>query len=509
MSYIIPKQSEIPSRLSNPKTISTLEARGLSASLAAVHDVRDPGSSYPNADLSFVYRSASGEIVNIKHLITTSQGRTYRTIPGASLPMWGIDRVKTDQQFRLVITEGEFDALAVKQAGIEAVVSVPNGASSKPSNYLSSIEHLIHHENCTGVILAVDNDEPGQLLEESLADAIGRARCDRVVWPGNIKDANEYLQIFGEARLHEIITSAEPFPIAGIIKPISVLNDVMALYRREVSGGYSTGWSLLDELYTVKGGQLTIVTGSPMSGKSEFVDALMVNIARSQDRAFAVYSPEYYPVQRYVQKWIEKYSQTSLHHIEERDIPKYVQWVSDHLSILYPDEPTIPDLLELADVECLRSDIFGMVIDPWSETEHNRPNDVTETAWIGKMLTDIREFARLHGIHIWVVAHPTKQIRNSETGEYGVVSPYDISGSAHWFNKADVILSVWRDRKNEEVPVQVHVQKVRYREVGRLGMAEFTYDRSTGIYRDISVTFPDGTSKQKGYGFGISTTTRG
>lgn len=478
-------------------TSDMLKQRGLDPMVASRMGV----VTSPQGEPTFLYREASGEVVNVKRITTKGGKRAFKTIEGNILPMWNASMEAPDAPFRLVITEGEFDAIAIAQSGLPHVVSVPNGASSSPSNYLWSIEHLIEDPNCTSVIIAVDGDEPGNKLESALADAIGRERCERVRWPEGIKDANDLLKAQGAEALYRVVIDAEPFPVVGIVKPMDVIAELMQLRRREVPRGESTGWTLFDELYTIKLGQLTVVTGSPMSGKSEFIDALMVNLARDTGMGFAVYSPEYYPVERYVQKWIEKYSQTNYYLIEEQHIQPYTEWVQQHLSVLYPDQPTIPALLDLARVECIRSDIQGLVIDPWSETEHDRPAGMTETEWIGKMLTDIRDFARMRNIHVWVIAHPTKNIRNNDTGEYGVVTPYDISGSAHWFNKSDSILSVWRDRADEEKPVQVHVQKIRYREVGRLGMCEFEYDRRTGVYRDIATTFPDGNRKTKNFGW--------
>jgi hypothetical protein len=67
---------------------------------------------------------------------------------------------------------------------------------------------------------------------------------------------------------------------------------------------------------------------------------------------------------------------------------------------------------------------------------------------------------------------------------YPVPTPYDISGSAHWRNKADNAITVYRDVTAEYGLVQVHVQKVRFKHCGRVGVAELRYDRLTGRYSD-------------------------
>lgn len=84
---------------------------------------------------------------------------------------------------------------------------------------------------------------------------------------------------------------------------------------------------------------------------------------------------------------------------------------------------------------------------------------------------------------MWVVAHPQKLYRLDDK-TYPVPTPYDISGSAHWRNKADNCLTVWRDEKLPDEPVQIHVQKVRFREVGSPGVALLRFNRVTGQYQD-------------------------
>jgi twinkle protein len=139
----------------------------------------------------------------------------------------------------------------------------------------------------------------------------------------------------------------------------------------------------------------------------------------------------------------------------------------------------------LAKVLILRKGIKGLVIDPWNELDHSRPSNLSETEYISQCLSKIRRFARLHNIHIWLIAHPTK-LRKEDNGNYPVPTPYDISGSAHWRNKADNCISIWRDLNDRDTPVQIHVQKVRFKEIGQVGMVELNYDYKSGRYSDIS-----------------------
>ena len=127
-----------------------------------------------------------------------------------------------------------------------------------------------------------------------------------------------------------------------------------------------------------------------------------------------------------------------------------------------------------------KHDTSGFILDPWNELEHQRPNAMTETEYIGQCLTKLRNFARMNHVLIIVVAHPTKLQRDKESGKYPIPTPYDISGSAAWRNKADNCISIYRDMETNDV--ELHVQKIRFKHVGQIGMTKLIYHKTTGEY---------------------------
>jgi hypothetical protein len=52
---------------------------------------------------------------------------------------------------------------------------------------------------------------------------------------------------------------------------------------------------------------------------------------------------------------------------------------------------------------------------------------------------------------------------------------------------------VWRDFANDGNPVEVHVQKIRFRQIGRIGMAKLQYQKATQTYKEL--TFHDGRNE--------------
>ena len=112
--------------------------------------------------------------------------------------------------------------------------------------------------------------------------------------------------------------------------------------------------------------------------------------------------------------------------------------------------------MERMKVAVMRHGIRGVVVDPYNYI--SKDNVTSETDWISDMLTTLRVFAQAHGIHIWFVAHPTKMMRRDD----GTVPPpkgYDISGSASWFAKADIGLTVHRPNPSTSSMSQILIWK--------------------------------------------------
>lgn len=431
----------------------------------------------------------NGEAINLK--FRSLEGKHFRQVKDAEKILYGLDDLTKDWA---VIVEGECDKLALDVAGIGNAVSVPDGApptSSKPSE--TKFEYLA---NCAAqldplkkIVLAVDNDPPGKTLQDELSRRLGPDRCWRVTWPHGCKDANDVLLQHGPTALADCIADAKPIPLDGVFTVADLADDVMSLYREGLRGGVSTGWCSVDRHYTVRPGELTIVTGIPAHGKSQFLDALLVNLAREHDWTFGICSPENLPVARHVAKLIEQYTGWPFREGPTQRLPKdelvpSLEWLHQHFCFIAPEESlTIGGLLDIGKSLVTRHGIRGLVVDPWNEFDHTRTSGQTETEHICNALTQIRRFARAHGVHIWLVAHPQKLCRK-EDGSYPVPTPYDISGSAHWRNKADNCLTIWRDENEPEQPVRLYVQKVRFREVGTPGKVELRWNKVNGRYED-------------------------
>lgn len=446
-----------------------------------------------------------GEVVNVKY---RDGHKHFRMVGGGERLLYGLDDAAPPT---LIVVEGEMDKLAVEVAGFLSCVSVPDGAPSpNTKNYASKFDYLASAEAvltpCTKIILAVDADAPGETLAQELARRLGPERCWRVEWSAGCKDANDVLMSYGPETLKECLDHATPWPVSGIIGVSQLVSAVLHMHANGVDRGLSPGWFTLERYYTVRAGEMTIVTGIPGDGKSTFLSALAVNLARDYAWRFAIFSPENTPLERYAAALVEQYTGRQFDGVAgpmpEAELVWALEWLDEHVSFLLPDDavPTIPYLLELARIQVLRQGIRGLILDPWSEIEHSRPAGQTETEYVSHMLSLIRRFGRLHGVHVWVVAHPTKLLKPSN-GVYAPPTPYDIAGSAHFYNKADNCLTVWRDREAGHGRVEIHIGKIRSREIGRTGMVELEYDRSCRRYADIGAAFIKDEAKEPAWNY--------
>lgn len=281
-------------------------------------------------------------------------------------------------------------------------------------------------------------------------------------------------------------TVIEP-PLPGIFRPRDLRDELLELYRQGRQAGVSTGWEQLTELYTVKKQQFTVLTGIPGSGKSAMLDALLVNLALLHGWKFAVCSLETQPLQVHMSMIAEIYLGEPFNagptpRMSEASLEKALNWIDKHFIFVLPDEKnrTLEGVIDLVS----ELDVEGVVIDPWNELEHRRPMNMSETEYVSHALSRMRHHARLFEQHWWLVAHPTKLQKDKSSGKYLVPTLYDISGSAHFRNKADFGLVAWRDAENPEGPTTIYVQKVRFRWCGKIGQCDLYFDKVTGRYSE-------------------------
>lgn len=101
-----------------------------------------------------------------------AEGSLRAQVPGAEKILYGLDDVRDSGE--IIVVEGEMDKLALEEAGITNVVSVPDGAPSRVKEgdlpppeedtkylYLWNCRAIL--DQAVRIVLATDSDLPGQV----------------------------------------------------------------------------------------------------------------------------------------------------------------------------------------------------------------------------------------------------------------------------------------------------------------------------------------------------------
>lgn len=469
----------------------------------------------PIIKFPYIYKN---EIVNCKY--REIREKKFKLHKGSRLIFFNLDSLRDQKE--CIITEGEFDALAYALIGAPAPISVPNGASGSTGNinskndnksnlslrnsseddrYSTKFQYLEHAEaelqKMDKIIISVDNDIPGRILETELARRlaamVGIEKLYITKFPEGIKDANECLLKLGGEALAQIYFKAEPIPIEGYVTVTDLSENIDLRYQEGIKKGASTGWRALDGKFFFNTGRLMAVTGIPSMGKSTFMFSMLVNIAKATDWHFTICSPEMRPPSRIIIELMKRYtgkpfyegSEPRMTRDEMEDARK---WVDEHFGIIAPrNNPSPQEVLELTKLFVARKGTKAVLIDPYNQLVHNLDNNQgNEGQYITRMLADQCNFSDKYDCSVINIAHPTKLQKYGEN-KYPIPTLWDISGSAAWRSMADIGLVVHREMMGEYSDIAcIYMQKIRFEEDGDIGVSYLRFNKSNGRFSDLT-----------------------
>jgi len=463
--------------------------------------------------IDFNYYKA-GEIVNIKHRATTQ--KAFGLEKGCELVLYNYDNIENETD-AVYFTEGEIDCMSLAEyfGSIKNIVSVPNGASGKQQSlkYLDG-EDVSKKLDGKKLYLFFDNDSAGKLLTDAFVKRYGAHRCLIPKYPEGCKDINEVLMQYGSIGVKKCLDSVEYDMIDGILDMRHIAPKARNYYDNGFPVCDRIGLSNFDALLGFRGGELTMVTGISGSGKSEFLDYIMVQLAKRHAWKFAICSMEN-PPDIHFTKIAEKYTEKPFENIfdpntgevyidrmSEQEYEDAEQFVFNHFNFIthatkkqdgetHRSVLSIDYILDQAKKLVAMYGTKGLVIDPWNTIEHEIKQNEVETNYVSRILSKIIAFAEDYNVHVFLVAHPTKGV--TINGVDRVATLNDISGSGNFFNKTHNGISVYREKdkgRNPDNLVEVHVQKVKFKFVGTLGACKLEYDLLTGNYFDTTKDYP-------------------
>ena len=374
-----------------------------------------------------------------------------------------------DFSMPLIITEGEIDALSLREAGVTNVVSVPSGCEN-----LKWVEECWDWlEKFDSITIFGDNDAPGRQMVNHLVKRLGESRCRIVeeypVKPDKTecKDANEILYFLGDMILLDTLDSAKEIPTRGLISLSKVVPvDPTTIPR------IKTNIPALDQaIGGLREGAVTVFTGKAGEGKSTLSGLLLLN-AIEQGHNVCAYSGEL--TSEEFQQWINLQAAGSDFITTKFDpvkgeqvpvIPKDVEqaimdWYDGHF-FLYDNQEIFEANQSEAIIEVFTTAVrkYGCDLFLVDNLMTALSDSDEETKAQGRFVNALKRFANRFKVHVIVVAHP----RKTKAGES--IRQDDIGG-----NSATVRLA-----HSAIVVEKPNLRVIKARDSGHLKLIECCY----------------------------------
>lgn len=428
-----------------------------------------------------------GTLVNKKYRTSNKQ---FTQSANAKKILYGLNDIIGYEEAYIV--EGEMDKLAMWEAGIKNCVSVPNGAKDVDGVF-ENCEHYL--KDLKKIYIAVDTDKDGKALEHELLKrfrGLGIWDLHRVEFQGE-KDANDLLRK-GIMKLREVCENPTPYPVDGTFTAADIKDKLFDYYENDQDATiqpFNSVFKRFNDVFKIMMGQLTVVTGIPSHGKSNWLEWYVINLIQDHNYKASFYSPEHFPMEMHQGVLAEKVlgkpfkkNFATNPKMTKEDLQSYIDWSKDKIYLTYPEKGVSMGwkwLLDKFREQLFRYAIDIFVIDAFNKIKMENPDSLGE---INQILSDLCLFAQAHNVHVFLVAHPTKMPKD-KNNEYIMPTLYDVKGSSEFRNQAHNGLSIYRhfDEDPERGYTEVVNIKTKFKNQGIIaGRAEFQYDLTNGRY---------------------------
>jgi twinkle protein len=416
------------------------------------------------------------QLINVKYRDGRKNFKLYK---GAEKVFYNINSIVGYDT--CVIVEGEMDVLALHEAGIKNAISVPNGATLNRNN-LDYLDNCIDYfDDKTKIIIAVDADEPGQMLQRELVRRLGAEVCYIIDFNGN-KDANEYLIEHGHEALRNAIHASRPVPLENVSTLKDIEDELKDFVKNGFKPGFQVGLKNFDSIFSTYTGQFITVTGVPSSGKSDFVDQMVVGYNNLYGWKTAYASPENQPVYLHAHKLMRKHWQDmpSVGDIGGNKWEQVTNHVNDNYYFIDMDKYNLEAVLRKGAELVKRKGIKCLVLDPFNKIRDTNAVSDDVNRYTMDYLAKIEAFCKKYDVLTFIVAHPTKMYKGQD-GKMEEPTMYNIKGGGEWYDASYHGLLVHRDY--DAKTTKVKVLKVKFQNLGENGAESyFTWEPRSGSF---------------------------
>ena len=462
------------------KVAEWFETRGISTDTLIDLQVSEGSEYMPQTGktentIKFNYYVGS-QLINVKYRDGRKNFKLYK---GAEKVFYNINSIVGYDS--CVITEGEMDVLALHESGIRNAISVPNGATITHNN-LDYLDNCIDYfEDKKKIILALDTDAPGLALRTEFVRRLGAEACFLVDFE-DWKDANEYLMKYGKDKLNKAIEKAKAYPLENVTTFKDIEGDVKDFVKNGFKPGFQVGLSNFDSIFSTYTGQFITVTGIPSSGKSDFVDQMVVGYNNNYGWKTGFASPENTPNYLHAHKLMRKVW-GNMPNVDDIDTDKWnnvAQHVNDNFFFIDMDKYSLESVLRKGAELVKRKGIKCLVIDPFNKVRDKNASSLDVNTYTMEYLTKIENFAKKFDVLVFIVAHPTKMYKDKD-GQIEEPNMYNIKGGGEWYDASYHGILVHRDY--DAKTVKAKVLKVKFQNLGENGAeCHFKWEPNSGSF---------------------------
>lgn len=449
---------------------------------------------------AFVYYEGE-TIVNMKY--RSGKEKRFMQAPEAKPTMYKYNDIANSD--KIIICEGEFDALSWEEAGYRFATSVNQGApqpnDTNVENKLACIYNCFDvFESAETIYLSVDNDPAGQRLQKELIKMFTPEKIKIIdfsdLYAGGVqmKDANDVLCNFGREKLKDCFKNAKEIPVDGIYNCSDFEFEIMRDWSEGQPAGTTTYFPDLDNRWKHRIGEVNIWTGYNNEGKSLFLKQLLLLKSKNDGWKHALFSPEEMPfnewytdvIESYIGKSADKLQDRYNNYMSEMQIKEGIKFMNEHFFMVYPEkDQTIDEILKRFSYLVRKQRIQTVTLDPYNQIQHMIERGEREDLYISRFMSKLKAFAVKHEVCLHLVAHQvTPQFVPNKN--YPEPNIYTIKGGGTFSDKADNVLIVWRENRNTDISdtsVKFISKKIKKQKLtGIPGEVIFNYERKSNRY---------------------------
>ena len=362
----------------------------------------------------------------------------------------------------LVLVLGEMCVDQVKSAGIKTVRD-----ASHPAMLVDHNGRTLPNIDCWGSFTILV-PEGGESVRDAIAMNLDDIRCR---W-------NWYPLDPSPDAIHTAINTARPM----WTDEVCTMSDVpdqgpVETYKTGFVGLDEHGWRLVTPAFMP-------VIGPYGSGKSVFLRQLLVNLWHIHGWKFLLTSFEEKIKPRYERDLRRNLIGKPMHFWTDEDVARADAEMNQCARFLRRKRGADLDQSRLLNRIEFAVKVYGVrvvCIDPVNEIDHQVPRGESKTDYMGRFIMALKALADDYNLLMIVCAHPPKDGVEKRLAKNGLLTLNDGADTAHWGNKADIGVCLWR---NLDGPTMIHIDKLKDHEsMGKPTLAELHLDERLNQFR--------------------------